>query len=230
MLLQLATTKFCCVTIFEVGGNTANNAFQLATQQCCNNVTGPLVSSVSVTKLYLITVLFCYSRSALLASDKQNTLVTKQRKIEVEKNQKVYKWGTDPNYVHDLPGFIEGASSEDLPKDVQFADEASNALFSTARQSLINLGLGAFFGLFQQWDSFDDFRKCITPVIGDVPPAADRWRDDVWFGSQFLNGCNPDMITRCDALPEKFPVTDEMVGNMLDRGTTLEQNITVLRF
>ena len=35
MLLQLATTKFCCVTMFEVGGNACNNAFQLATQQCC---------------------------------------------------------------------------------------------------------------------------------------------------------------------------------------------------
>ena len=34
MLLQLATTKFCCVTVFEVGGNMCN-AFQLATQQCC---------------------------------------------------------------------------------------------------------------------------------------------------------------------------------------------------
>ena len=31
---QFATTKFCCVTMFEVGGNTCNNAFQLATSQC----------------------------------------------------------------------------------------------------------------------------------------------------------------------------------------------------
>ena len=38
MLPQLATTKFCCVTMFEVGGNTCNNAFQLATQQCCVKV------------------------------------------------------------------------------------------------------------------------------------------------------------------------------------------------
>ena len=35
MLLQLATTKFCWVTMFEVGGNTCSNAFQVATQQCC---------------------------------------------------------------------------------------------------------------------------------------------------------------------------------------------------
>ena len=40
MLLQLATTKFCFVTIFEVGGNTASNACQLATQQCCVQVEG----------------------------------------------------------------------------------------------------------------------------------------------------------------------------------------------
>ena len=39
---QLATTKFCCVTMFKVGGNTFNNAFQLAMQQCsvasCSNL------------------------------------------------------------------------------------------------------------------------------------------------------------------------------------------------
>ena len=35
-LFQLATTKFCCVTMFVLGGNTRNNAFHLATQHCCN--------------------------------------------------------------------------------------------------------------------------------------------------------------------------------------------------
>ena len=42
---QISSTcnnKFCCVTMFEVGGNTANNAFQLAMQQCyvasCSNL------------------------------------------------------------------------------------------------------------------------------------------------------------------------------------------------
>ena len=38
MLFQLATTKFGCTTMFEVGGTTCNNAFQLATQQCCVQV------------------------------------------------------------------------------------------------------------------------------------------------------------------------------------------------
>ena len=43
MCLQLATTKFCCVTIFEVSGTVymCNNAFQLAMQRCvesCSNL------------------------------------------------------------------------------------------------------------------------------------------------------------------------------------------------
>ena len=41
-LMQHATSTcnniFCCVTMFELGGNTCNNAFQLATQQCCVQV------------------------------------------------------------------------------------------------------------------------------------------------------------------------------------------------
>ena len=34
-IFSTCNNKFCCVTMFEVGGNTANNAFQLAMQQCC---------------------------------------------------------------------------------------------------------------------------------------------------------------------------------------------------
>ena len=37
-ICSTCNNKFCCVTMFEVGGNTCNNAFQLATQQCCVQV------------------------------------------------------------------------------------------------------------------------------------------------------------------------------------------------
>ncbi|KAJ7351751.1 arachidonate 12-lipoxygenase [Desmophyllum pertusum] len=43
--------------------------------------------------------------------------------------------------------------------------------------------------------------------------------------SAVLNGCNPDTIKRCMELPLKFPVTQEMVGNLLDEGDTLQQAI-----
>lgn len=54
-----------------------------------------------------------------------------------------------------------------------------------------------------------------------------HWQEDLMFGYQFLNGCNPVMIQRCLKLPDNLPVTTEMVECSLERQLTLEQEIEV---
>ena len=76
LLLQLATTKFCCVTMFEVDGNTntCNNAFQLPAtcsnklQQFVASITSPLRDKSwhvgkKTRKFYLVIVRTVWGRS-----------------------------------------------------------------------------------------------------------------------------------------------------------------------
>jgi hypothetical protein len=65
--------------------------------------------------------------------------------------------------------------------------------------------------------------------VKDKPKYAknDAWKEDRVFGMQYLNEINPMMIERCYKLPTGFPVTQVLVGNLLDRGRTLEQEIQV---
>ena len=140
----------------------------------------------------------------------------------------MYKWGTDLRYTVDLPGFVEAKDPNDLPKDTQFTDEAKLSLFKVGFTNFANLGLSNLFEVWDSWDSLDDFRQLITPVIkSGLPPAANYWRDDAWFGGTFLNGSNPEVIQMCKSLPNNFPVKNEMVDQLLDRGYDLNKAMKV---
>ena len=81
--------------------------------------------------------------------------------------------------------------------------------------------------MFEDWDNFEDYRKLYTNWVGDVPSVAERWKEDKWFGENYINGVNPEALWRCTKLPKTFPVTEQMVGNLLDRGKSLAQEMQV---
>lgn len=55
-----------------------------------------------------------------------------------------------------------------------------------------------------------------------------RWTSDAEFGRIILNGPNFPLIQLCTKLPDNFPVTSEMVGNLLCRGLSFEQEMQVI--
>ncbi|KAJ3603424.1 hypothetical protein NHX12_029513, partial [Muraenolepis orangiensis] len=58
--------------------------------------------------------------------------------------------------------------------------------------------------------------------------AAHRQNDD-FYGFQFLNGVNPNMIQLCSQIPPNFQVTDAMVKPFLQEGTSLEKEMNLLQ-
>jgi len=170
-----------------------------------------------------------FEGKALLVTDEQHESVRNQRRLEIQQRQELFQWGDDPAFSG-LPGYIKAENNKSLPKDVQFTQEAVDDLHNAKHKGLVNLGLIKLLHIFDSWDDFDDYRKAFVSFVGNVPLAADHWRDDCFYGAQFLNGCNPETIKRCTELPSKFPVTQELIGNLLDEGYTLEKAIQVHSF
>lgn len=67
------------------------------------------------------------------------------------------------------------------------------------------------------------------PVAHFTEYVAKIWKDDDFFGYQFLNGLNPTTIKKCTELPKNFPVTDEMVQPFLKEGRSLKEEMEVWR-
>ena len=61
------------------------------------------------------------------------------------------------------------------------------------------------------------------------PPdyVVQHWRDDAFFGAQYLNGVNPVLLRRCSRLPHNFAVTPQMVAASLGPHTTLQREMEV---
>ncbi|KAG7251852.1 hypothetical protein CRUP_011871, partial [Coryphaenoides rupestris] len=52
--------------------------------------------------------------------------------------------------------------------------------------------------------------------------CVEHWKDDAFYGSQFLNGVNPNIIQRCSQLPPNFPVSEDMVKPFLQPDSSLQ--------
>lgn len=71
-------------------------------------------------------------------------------------------------------------------------------------------------------------KKYSNRVVLLLEYVADHWREDDFYGYQFLNGVNPNVISKCTVLPANFPVTEEMVKAFLG-GSSLQEELQVCK-
>jgi hypothetical protein len=118
-----------------------------------------------------------------------------------------------------------------LPVELKYSTERQIEKKKILADVLIKLKLHKYTTVFQSFDSFEDF-KTMSEVVpssetSNAIKESDRWRTDEEFGREFLAGVNPVMIRRCKEPIQKFPVTNGMVGGLLDREKTLEEEMKV---
>uniref|UniRef100_A0A8C1AT34 Arachidonate 12-lipoxygenase n=1 Tax=Cyprinus carpio carpio TaxID=630221 RepID=A0A8C1AT34_CYPCA len=78
----------------------------------------------------------------------------------------------------------------------------------------------------KSWNDLDDFKRIFWKLRSPIAEyTMNHWKEDWFFGYQFLNGSNPRMITKCKELPSNFPVTGDMVQSSLIPTTTLKEEL-----
>ncbi|XP_055450289.1 polyunsaturated fatty acid lipoxygenase ALOX15 [Psammomys obesus] len=159
-------------------------------------------------------------------------LFRKHREQELEERRRLYRWGSwkDGLLLH-----VAAASLSELPADQRFREdkriefEASSALGTI--DTLLNFPLNAV----TCWTSLDDFSSVFKSGHTKLAERVrDSWKEDAFFGYQFLNGANPILLRRSTRLPSRlvFPPGMEKLQAQLDgelkKGTLFEADYFLL--
>ncbi|XP_014900694.1 polyunsaturated fatty acid 5-lipoxygenase [Poecilia latipinna] len=161
---------------------------------------------------------------AFLPQDDKTSIVKQHRQKELDQRRKAYRW---KEWQPGFPLSIDANRHRDLPRDIQFDSEKGVDFILNYSKAIENLCVNSFMNMFQSsWSDFADFEKIFVRIKNTISEyVMQHWKEDFMFGYQFLNGCNPVLICKCTELPDKFPVTNEMVSVSLERDLTLEQEI-----
>uniref|UniRef100_A0A8C2CIJ8 Arachidonate 5-lipoxygenase a n=1 Tax=Cyprinus carpio TaxID=7962 RepID=A0A8C2CIJ8_CYPCA len=133
------------------------------------------------------------------------TRVAKQhRRKELEQRQKTYRW---KEWHPGFPMSIDAKAHSELPRDIQFDSEKGvDFVLNYSKMNVCN-------------------NVKVTACVLCTEYVMEHWKEDFMFGYQFLNGCNPVVIRKCTEIPDKFPVTQKIVEDSLERGLTLEEEL-----
>ncbi|XP_056903153.1 LOW QUALITY PROTEIN: polyunsaturated fatty acid 5-lipoxygenase-like [Takifugu flavidus] len=161
---------------------------------------------------------------AILPQDDKSAPLMEHRDKELELRRKTYRWS---QWQPGFPMSIDAVRYKDLPRDIQFDTDKQVDFVLNLSQAILNLGLSKFKNMFQSsWKDLADFERIFVTIKNTVSEyVMKHWKADFMFGYQFLNGCNPVVIEKCTKLPDKLPVTNEMVSVCLERGLTLEEEL-----
>ncbi|TKS68301.1 Hydroperoxide isomerase ALOXE3 [Collichthys lucidus] len=147
--------------------------------------------------------------TALRISDDDHHLGKYSREKELKKREELYGWDV---YKEGLPHCMKGDNPLCLPAEVRFSFTKTTEFLFTASTGLTELQLKGLSRSKKSWSNLDDIGKVFCNKTTDISEYVQQhWKDDAFFGFQYLNGVNPILIQRCTDLPKNLPVTDDMV-------------------
>ncbi|XP_059574160.1 hydroperoxide isomerase ALOXE3-like [Alligator mississippiensis] len=158
-------------------------------------------------------------------SDDTIEFLKEHRRQELQKKQENYQW---KEYAPGWPRCLNVGSVAELDSNARFSSFRLTSFTGIQKFEKIRLSLKGFLTQARSWKNLEEIRTIFSRINGrEIVPeyVAAHWKEDTFFGYQFLNGINPVMIQKCTQLPAYFPVTEEMVAGALGAGTSLKREL-----
>ncbi|KAM7419363.1 hypothetical protein PAMA_016473 [Pampus argenteus] len=147
--------------------------------------------------------------TALRAFEDTHHLGKYSREQELKQREEDYRWDV---YLEGISHNIKAEDPFSLPYEVYFSFTKTTEFLFTAATGLTELKLKGLSDCKENWTDIDYINRVFCCKRTDISDYVQQhWKDDDFFGYQYLNGVNPILIQRCTALPDNFPVTDDMV-------------------
>lgn len=152
-------------------------------------------------------------------------VIQQQRQLELGIQRETHKWKV---YAEGAPRCIDVKNNDphNLPPNDQYSFRKQVTFGLASYSSGLEAKLDGYVYNTDTWPTLDDI-KLVTFLrksqYSDI--VSNIWKEDTFFGGQYLNGTNPTLIKKCVKVPENFPVTDDMVAPSLGASTNLQKEL-----
>ncbi|KAM4522130.1 polyunsaturated fatty acid lipoxygenase ALOX15B-like [Odontesthes bonariensis] len=152
--------------------------------------------------------------------EEEHALLIEHRKKELELRKNTYLWAVNDDK---LPHNSHFKDVSEMQAELRFSASRSDEHLYTKRTIGVELMFKGLAGSNERWEDIEDMKRIFWFKKTEMSEyVSEHWKEDDFFGFQFLNGVNPNVIERCSKLPPNFPVTEEMVKPFLRDGSTLK--------
>ncbi|XP_049612604.1 hydroperoxide isomerase ALOXE3-like isoform X2 [Syngnathus scovelli] len=159
---------------------------------------------------------------AMKAFEDEHPLLIEHRKNELASKKCFFRWTSINEKLPHHSDFTVSNVPADARMSISRFLESKKALYV----GILEVMLKGMLTSEENWQSLEDIKRIFwtrKTQISDY--VSEHWKEDDFYGAQFLNGVNPCSIKRCSELPSNFPVSEESVKPFLEDGSTLANEI-----
>ncbi|KAM9327814.1 polyunsaturated fatty acid lipoxygenase ALOX15B-like [Pholidichthys leucotaenia] len=144
---------------------------------------------------------------------------------ELDARRREYNWDV---YETGIPHCVKAPKHSSLlyalPHDARFSFTKFLELAKTKLRIPTVLNFAALTESRKQWESLADIRDRLRVKQSRVTEYVKKhWKEDAFFGYQYLNGTNPILIRRCKELPKNFPVDEKSLKGVVSLAAEMEK-------